>query len=270
MSNVQLAFLLTIIAGLSTGLGSLIAFFIKGKSTKVLTFTMGFAAGVMLYVSFLEIFPEATAKLAEHMHCEYEATWVSAGAFFAGILLVGLIDRLTPNHHHPNELGDSQEISDDQKKKNLMRVGTLTAIALAIHNFPEGLATFVATMERPQLGYTIAVAIALHNIPEGIAVSMPIYHATGDRKKAFMYSFLSGVVEPLGAVVGYFVLGPQFNQMSMGILLALVAGIMVFISIDQLLPASQAYGEHRISMYGLVLGMAVMALSLILMGHHAH
>jgi ZIP family zinc transporter len=268
--NVQLAFLLTILAGLSTGIGSLIAFFVKEKSTKILTFSMGFAAGVMLYVSFVEIFPEATHKLTEHLGCEEEGMWVSVAAFFGGMFLVGLIDRLLPSAHNPHELVDSHDVSE-KRKKDLMRVGTLTAVALAIHNFPEGIATFVTTLEDPELGITIAAAIAIHNIPEGIAVSMPIYHATGDRKKAFMYSFLSGMVEPLGAIIGYLILGPYLGDMVMGILLSGVAGIMVFISLDQLLPAAEEYGHHHLSTYGVILGMLVMASSLMMMvGHHTH
>jgi ZIP family zinc transporter len=270
MTDVQLAFLLTILAGLSTGIGSLIAFVVKEKSTRMLTFSMGFAAGVMLYVSFMEILPEAIHALSEYLGCEEEGTWAGIAAFFGGMLLVGLIDKLIPSKDNPHELIDTHDVPP-KKQKDLMRVGILTAVALAIHNFPEGVATFVATLESPQLGMTIAAAIALHNIPEGIAVSMPIYHATGDRKKAFFYSFLSGIVEPLGAFIGYLVLMPYLTPMVMGLLLAGVAGIMVFISIDQLLPASQEYGEHHVSIYGFVIGMAVMALSLAMMaGHHAH
>ena len=152
-----------------------------------------------------------------------------------------------------------------------MRVGVLTAIALAIHNFPEGVATFVAALEDPKLGISIAFAIALHNIPEGIAVSMPIYHATGNRKKAFMYSFLSGIVEPLGAFVGYLFLIPYMGDGTMGLLLSGVAGMMIFISIDQLLPAAEEYGEHKMSMYGVLLGMLIMAVSMnMLHVGHAH
>ena len=265
MSNVQLAFLLTILAGLSTGIGSLVAFVVKDKSTKILTFSMGFAAGVMLYVSFAEIFPEATESLNVYMGDEHEGTLLSLGAFFGGMLLVALIDKLIPSHHNPHELAEEKE--HDSK---LMRVGVMTALALAIHNFPEGVATFVAALEDPTLGITIAMAIAIHNIPEGIAVSLPILHATGDRMKAFSYSFLSGLVEPLGAFLGYLFLAPYLNEMVMGILLSGVAGIMVFISIDQLLPAAEEYGDHHISIYGVVLGMMVMALSIVMMLEHHH
>ena len=270
--KVQIAFMLTIAAGLSTGVGSLIAFFVKDKSTKLLTFTMGLAAGVMLYLSFMEMLPHALHALAEsnahaghdhgHHHHDY-SKWYAIVAFFGGMLLVGLIERLMPHEHNQHEI----EHHHDSK---LMRVGVMTAIALAIHNFPEGVATFVSALEDPNLGLTIAIAIALHNIPEGIAVSMPIYHATGNRKKAFMYSFLSGLVEPLGAILGYFIFMSYLTPFIMGLLIAGVAGIMVFISLDQLLPAAQTYGGHRLTIYGVVLGMLLMAVSLALLVGHNH
>jgi ZIP family zinc transporter len=269
--NVGMAFMLTILAGLATGIGSVIAFFVKEKSTKVLTFAMGFAAGVMLYVSFMEIFPEAIHKLTEaYGDDEKIGTCYGVIAFFIGMLIVALIDKMIPSAENPHEFANTQldkklEEGELQNPEKLMRIGVLTALALAIHNFPEGIATFVAALDDPNLGMTIAGAIAIHNIPEGIAVSMPIYFATGDRKKAFIYSFLSGVVEPIGAILGYFILMPYLNDTVMGVLLAGVAGIMVFISLDQLLPAAEEYGEHHLSIYGVVLGMGVMALSLIMM-----
>lgn len=266
--NVQIAFLLTITAGLATGIGSTIAFFVKDKSTKLLTFAMGFAAGVMLYVSFVEILPEAIHKLMGFYEGdEKKSTAYGVLAFFVGMLVVGIIDRLIPHNENPHEftLEEGEEDALSQGKNKLMRIGMLTALALALHNFPEGIATFITALEDPQLGMTIAFAIAIHNIPEGIAVSMPIYFATGDRKKAFTYSFLSGVVEPLGAIVGYLLLMPYLTPVLMGLLLAGVAGIMVFISLDQLLPAAEEYGEHHLSIYGVVLGMMVMAGSLILL-----
>lgn len=267
--NVQMAFMLTILAGLATGIGSAIAFFVKDKSTKILTFAMGFAAGVMLYVSFMEILPEAIIKLTEAYHGDEKVgTTYGIIAFFAGMLIVAVIDKLIPEAENPHEFTSLEESNVEEGVPNpdkLMRIGLLTAVALAIHNFPEGIATFVTALEDPELGMTIAVAIAIHNVPEGIAVSMPIYFATGDRKKAFIYSFMSGVVEPLGAILGYFILMPYLNETLMGVLLSGVAGIMVFISLDQLLPAAEEYGEHHISIYGVFLGMVVMAGSLVLM-----
>lgn len=266
-----MALTLTILAGLSTGIGSLIAFFIRDKSVKILSFSMGLAGGVMLYLSFVEMLPHATHGIAATLEHPHDGSWYALAAFFTGMLLVGAIDHLIPHHHDPKEGILTAETSSEQQNQRLLRIGTMTAIALAIHNFPEGIATFVAALEDPHLGVAIAVAIALHNIPEGIAVSMPIYHATGDRKKAFWYSFGSGLVEPIGAIVGYFLLSAYLTPFVMGLLMAGVAGIMVFISLDQLLPAAQEYDDHKLSIYGVVLGMLLMAISLnILVSHHAH
>jgi ZIP family zinc transporter len=267
--NVQIAFLLTIIAGLSTGIGSAIAFVIKEKSEKILTFAMGLAAGVMLYLSFMEMLPHATHAIAGQLQHAHDSSWITLIAFFSGMVLVAFIERLMPAIHNPHEI---EQTPINQSDKKLLRVGLMTAIALAIHNFPEGIATFVSTLEDPQLGLTIAVAIAMHNIPEGIAISMPIYHATGNRRKAFLYSFLSGLVEPLGAILCYCLFIDYLNPLVMGILLAAVAGIMVFISIDQLLPAASKYGEHKMTTYGVVTGMLLMSVSLALFiaHHHVH
>jgi ZIP family zinc transporter len=144
-------------------------------------------------------------------------------------------------------------------------MGLFSAFAIAVHNFPEGLATFMAGMTNPTLGISIAVAIAIHNIPEGLAVSVPIYYATGSKKKAFVLSFLSGLSEPVGAIIGYFFLRWFFTESVLGFIFAAVAGIMVFISLDELLPTAEEYGEHHVAIYGLIAGMAVMALSLVLM-----
>ncbi|MGH1339091.1 MAG: zinc transporter ZupT [Aureispira sp.] len=269
--HVTTAFVLTILAGLSTGIGSLIAFFIRDKSVKLLSFSMGLAGGVMLYLSFMEMLPHATHGISATLEHPHDGSWYALTAFFAGMLLVAAIDRLTPHQHGPQEKTLVPEELNQKEKQRLLRVGTMTAVALAIHNFPEGVATFVAALEDPHLGVAIAIAIALHNIPEGIAVSMPIYYATGDRQKAFLYSFASGLVEPIGAIVGYFLLSAYLTPFVMGMLMAGVAGIMVFISLDQLLPAANEYDDHRLSIYGVVLGMLLMAISLnILVSHHAH
>jgi len=182
------------------------------------------------------------------------------------MLLIGLIDKLIPSEQNPHEVKDMALMEtgavNRTDKSKLMRTGLFTALAISIHNFPEGLATFVSALQEPSLAIPIVVAIAIHNIPEGIAVSVPIYYATGNRKKAFLYSFASGLSEPVGALIGYMILMPFMNDTVYGILFAAVAGIMVFISLDELLPAARAYGEHHLSIYGLVAGMAVMAVSL--------
>jgi len=264
--NVLIAFGLTLFAGLATGIGSALAFFAKRTNTKFLSVALGFSAGVMIYVSFVEIFMKARDALAEDLGL-IKGTWLTVAAFFGGIFLIGIIDKLVPSFENPHEIRGVEEMGSEKandKNQKLLRMGMFTALAIAIHNFPEGLATFAAALSDPTLGLSIAVAIAIHNIPEGISVSVPIYYATGSKKKAFYYSFLSGVAEPVGALIGYFILLNFFSDFIFGILFAGVAGIMVFISLDELLPSAQKYGEHHLSIYGLILGMAVMAISLLL------
>jgi len=258
------AFGLTLFAGLSTGIGSAIGFFAKRTNTKFLSVALGFSAGVMIYVSLVEIFVKAKDELVAELGAK-QGYWVTVGAFFMGMLIIALIDKLIPSFENPHEMRKIEDLGGKpDKNKKLMRMGLFTALAIAIHNFPEGLATFMAALSEPELGIAIAVAIAIHNIPEGIAVSVPIYYATGSRKKAFWYSFSSGLSEPVGALVGYLILMPFLSPAMFGILFAAVAGIMVFISLDELLPAAEEYGEHHLSIYGVVLGMAVMAVSLLL------
>ena len=280
MGNLGFAFALTIFAGLSTGIGSLIAFFTKKSNTRFLSITLGFSAGVMIYVSMIEIFVKAQTNLINELGTK-PGMWATILAFFGGMLLIGLIDKLVPSSENPHELHSVEEMNEAHpeeghhaaqilmrqealKNHKLLRMGLFTALALAIHNFPEGLATFIAALQEPKIAIPIAIAIAIHNIPEGIAVSVPIYYATGSKRKAFLYSFLSGFAEPVGALVGYLILMPFLSDTVMGIVFALVAGIMVFISVDELLPSAREYGEHHLSIYGLVSGMAVMAASLIL------
>lgn len=264
--NLWIAFGLTLFAGLATGIGSALAFFAKRTNTRFLSLALGFSAGVMLYVSFIEIFFKAKDALVAALG-KITGTWITVASFFCGILLIGIIDKLVPSFENPHEIRNVEEMKKhraDDREQKLLRMGMFTALAIAIHNFPEGLATFAAALSDPALGISIAVAIAIHNIPEGISVSVPIYYATGSKRKAFYYSFLSGVAEPIGAVIGYVILLNFFNDLIFGVLFAGVAGIMVFISLDELLPSAQKYGEHHLSIYGLVLGMAVMALSLLL------
>ena len=266
--NVLIAFGLTLFAGLATGIGSALAFFAKRTNTKFLSSALGFSAGVMIYVSFVEILVKAKDSLIVPLG-EKAGTWTAVAAFFGGVFLIGLIDKLVPSFENPHEIRGIEEMGGNaaaaqEQDPRLLRMGIFTALAIAIHNFPEGLATFAAALSDPTLGLSIAIAIAIHNIPEGISVSVPIYYATGSKKKAFVYSFLSGVSEPLGAVIGYAIFFKYFNDMVFGILFAMVAGIMVFISLDELLPSAQKYGEHHLSIYGLIAGMIVMALSLLL------
>lgn len=264
MDNFYFALGLTIFAGLSTGIGSLMAFMSKKFNPKFLAASLGFSAGVMIYVSFVEIFFIAKEDLTANYHEYGEALTVLS--FFAGILLIGIIDRFVPGPENPHELKNMTFLDKKQdQEKRLMRMGLFSAVAIGIHNFPEGLATFIAALENPQMGISIAVAIAIHNIPEGIAISIPIYYATKNRKKAFTLSFLSGLSEPIGAIVGYFILITFFGDGFLGFVFAAVAGIMVYISLDELLPTAEEYGEHHLAIYGLMSGMLVMAISLLLL-----
>ncbi len=265
-NNILIAFGLTLFAGLATGIGSALAFFTKRTNTKFLSMALGFSAGVMIYVSMIEIFFKAKDSLVEVLG-NVAGSWATVGAFFGGMFLIALIDKLVPSSENPHELRKVEEIIEDRERVNqrkLLRMGTLTALAIAIHNFPEGLATFTAAIKDPSLGIAIAVAIAIHNIPEGIAVSVPVYFATGNRKKAFFLSFLSGLSEPLGAIIGYSILAFFFNDVIFGVLFASVAGIMVFISLDELLPTAREYGDPHLSIYGVIAGMMVMAVSLLM------
>lgn len=264
-NNVLFAFALTVFAGLSTGVGSLLGLLSRQFNPRFLTVSLGFSAGVMIYVSFVEILVKARTSLSAAMgdKAGYVTTVV---AFFCGIAVIALIDKLLPSYENPHEMNVSKKIdrSSDAERQKLMRMGLFSALAIGIHNFPEGLATFMSGLTDPTLGISIAVAIAIHNIPEGLAVSAPIFYATKSRRKAFVLSFLSGLAEPIGALIGYFVLRSIFNATTFGVVFAAVAGIMVYISLDELLPTAEEYGEHHLAIGGLVGGMAVMAGSLLL------
>ena len=273
--RILFAFAITLFAGLSTGIGSALAFYTRRTNQKFLSAALGFSAGVMIYVSMIEIFVKARASL-EAVYGVRMGYWVTTLAFFVGIAIIGLIDRFVPKHENPHEARDIKEMQPDSVKVEtaaagngvrdpaLLRMGLFSALAIAIHNFPEGIATFTSAVQDPALGISIAVAIAIHNIPEGVAVSVPIYYATGSRRKAFLYSFLSGLSEPVGALVGYWLLTALFHDAMFGVVFAAVAGIMVYISLDELLPTAEKYGEHHIAIYGVISGMVVMALSLLL------
>lgn len=264
--NSWLALLLTLFAGLSTGIGGAMALLSKKVNTRFLSLALGFSAGVMVYVSFMDILPKGQEALVK-VHGPSAGSWMAIAAFFAGMAAIAIIDRVIPednNPHHPCPADQIDCPPEVPGEKGLQRMGILAALSIAIHNFPEGLATFAATLQDPQMGTAIAFAIAIHNLPEGIAVAVPIFYATKSRGKAFFYALLSGASEPVGALLGYLLLRPFFNDVILGLLFAFVAGIMVFISLDELLPTARAYAEEHLAIYGTMLGMAVMAISLLL------
>ena len=264
------AFFLTLFAGLSTALGALIAFWGGAKNTKFLSVGLGFSAGVMIYVSFVEILVKSqdvfTLKFGEIIGESFGLI-----AFFVGIAISFIIDQSIPdniNPHHSLDVENAIDKNDIQSLRKhrapLSRVGLFTAIAIALHNFPEGFATFISALDNMTTGIAIAMAIAIHNIPEGLAVALPVYHATGSRRKAFLYALFSGLAEPIGAIIGFLILAPIMGELTLGITFGVVACIMVYISFDELLPAARVYGNDHTTIFGLVIGMLIMAISLIL------
>lgn len=242
------AVLLSLLAGLATTLGSLIAFIVKSFSPRTLSLTLGFSAGVMISVSFIELLTKATAGIG-FLYANV--------AFFIGFAVIFLVDTTIPHQYKAED--------DAHVDSRLLRTGVMTAIGIAIHNFPEGIAVFAGSIQSVSLGTLLAIAIAIHNIPEGISVSIPVYYATKSKRKAFLYSSLSGLAEPVAALTAAVALTPFLTPFAINILLATVAGIMVYISFDELLPAAHKYGEEHTVTVGLVAGMILMAATLYLL-----
>ncbi len=265
-SNVYLAFGLTLFAGLATAVGGGIAFFAKRTNTTFLSYSLGFSAGVMIYISFTEILSEANRIIGEH-YTSNTSAWMTFLFFISGVGLTALIDKMVPSRENPHEMRSLEQMENDRasRGKRLLRVGVFTAVAISIHNFPEGIATFMAGISDITVGISIALAIAIHNIPEGIAVSVPVYYATGSRKKAFWWAAISGLSEPAGALFGYFIISMFSSQIVLGYVFAMVAGIMIYISFDELLPAAHKYGKHHTTIYGLISGIIVIGISLMML-----
>lgn len=247
MSNLALGLILSTLAGLSTTVGSLAAIFFRRPGPRFMALTMGFSAGVMLLLSFMELLSHGIEAVG------FGAAY---GLFFVGMVATFLLDVAIPHEYL------AERAPTGERDKGLVRTALLVGLGIGIHNFPEGMATLTGTLQDVSLGVAIALAIALHNIPEGLAVSVPIYAATGSRRKAFLWSFLAGVAEPAGAVVAALLLLPILSDEVLGLMLSAVAGIMVFISLDELLPVSRSFGEAHLSIIGVLLGMATMVLSL--------
>jgi ZIP family zinc transporter len=284
-SRIFFAFALTFLAGLATAIGGMIAFFAKRTKTSFLAFSLGFSAGVMIFISFTEILSEA-GNIMRMNYSPVTAAWLTFMSFIAGIALSALIDKILPSEGNPHELKRIEQMNpgarnadktecqgkgphrygmQSYRERKLMRIGIFTAIAIGIHNFPEGMATFMSAMSDVAVGISIAVAVAIHNIPEGIAVSVPVFYATGSKRKALLWSVMSGFAEPVGAIAGYFILSLFKSAVSLGYVFAMVAGIMIYISFDELLPAAHKYGKHHVALYGLISGMILIGISLILL-----
>lgn len=274
------AFLLTLLAGGATSIGAALGVLGRGTGPKTLAGGLGLSAGVMLYISFVELLPEGAAVLSAGETATGRGTALAVGAFFGGILVIAVLDRLVPEPVNPHEFAGRMDLEHDvgqevrtaeeqavdrALKARLMRTGMVTAVALALHNVPEGMAAFVAALQAPEIAIPVVAAIALHNIPEGIAVAVPVRRATGSRAKGFWLATMSGLAEPAGALIGIALLGPWLTGPGMGAILAAVAGVMVFVSLDELLPAAEETGEHHVVIYSLIAGMAVMAVTLLVL-----
>lgn len=232
-ANIFTAFTLTLLAGLAMGIGSVLSFAGKKENNKFLSSSLGFAAGVMVYVAFIEIFPESKESLVKEFG-EIKGLWISIVSFFSGMIFMIFTEKLCLKQN------DVERKNNKNKKENsLYKMGVMTAIAIAIHNFPEGIAIFSSVLKDTALGLSVAISIGIHNIAVGIAVSAPIYYATKNKKKAFLFTILSGLSEPTGALFGYIIFKNFISDTFFGILLAAVSGIMIYISLDELLPSAQ-------------------------------
>ena len=284
MDNVLQSFGLTLIVGLTMGLGSILSFFVSSSHKKILALSLSFSAGIMIYVSFMEMLPEGIHLIENYIG--EGSSWVALIWFFAGMFLTAVIERFVHafagefhshgGHSHEHEIHKHHKHKhhehhtkghDEENDSHLSKLGLMSAIAIAIHNIPEGLALFTAGLKDITLAYPIAAAIIIHNIPLSIAISVPLYYSTGSKKKAFFYTLFVGLCQPIGAVLGYVLLSNFFNDLVFGILFSVVAGIMIFVSLDELLPAAQKDEDHHISVYGAIAGMIVMAISLNFLGH---
>lgn len=260
-ANYKIALLMTLFAGLATVVGGCFTFFIKRTNIRALSVGLGFSAGVMIFLSFTEILKNSNVMLLKYF--PNSSQWVVFAGFLLGVITAILIDYFIPDHIEEDLFGQQEHC--DHMHHRIKRAGLLTAVAICIHNFPEGMATFFVSTQNLALGFSVAVAIAIHNIPEGIAVALPIYHATGKKRLAIWYTFLSGISEPIGAILGLIALNYFLPQGAIGFLFASVAGIMVYISFDTILPLSREYGDGHYSVFGIMSGILFIWTSLLLM-----
>jgi len=247
--NILAALALTLLAGLATGIGSLAAYFIPKPDLRYLSLSLGFAAGVMIYVGFVDLFCSSKNVLG----------FAYANIFFLiGLILIYFLDRAVPHIHIDGQV--------DSQRNRLYRSGIMTTIGIAIHNLPEGMTVALVSLADLRLGVPVAIAIAIHNIPEGLACSIPLYCATSDRKKSCLLSFAAGMTEPLGAILAVLLLYPFLNDWLLAAASAMVAGIMVFLCFDELIPIANRYGSEHVTNMGIIAGFAMMMIGLSLMG----
>jgi len=254
--DVLLAFGVCIAAAAATMIGAFSIFTAHKDNTRLLSFGLAFAGGAMVYISLVEIFWKSHGDFSSLFDDKTAYTYATL-AFFAGIVLVSTIDRIIPNPHNALTV-------EDNDKTALKRVGIMAALAITAHNFPEGMATFFATLEEPAVGSSLAFAIAVHNIPEGVSIAIPVYYATQSKKAAILACALSALAEPAGALLGYLILAPFLSPLIFAIIFGVIAGVMVFLAMDELLPTAKRYSTGHDTVYGMIIGMACIALSLVL------
>lgn len=280
-SNVFLSFALTLAVGASMGLGACLSFFVKGENKRFLTLSLSFSAGIMIYVSFMAILPEGMEAIEAHLG--ERGHLLGLLGFFAGMIITALVEGLVHRmgghdhghdhgHSHAHSHGSNPAYGHDSSihKEHINKLGLVSAIAIALHNFPEGLALFTAGLKDISMALPIAAAILMHNIPLSIAIAIPLYYSTKSKAKAFFYTLLVGLFQPLGALAGYMLLSNHLNDFVFGILFTIVAGIMVFVSLDELLPMAHKHDDHHLAIYGAIVGMLIMALSMVFFGHSHH
>ena len=263
IENWKIPLLMTFLAGFATLIGGFVTFLVNKNNMKILSLGLGFSAGVMIFVSFTDILSTAEGLLKEYYPIDYH--WIMFWGFIAGVIVSKLIDTFIPDHVEEDLISDNNNDKQTKRSHRIKRAGLLTAIAIAIHNFPEGLGTFLVSSQNLTIGVSVALAIALHNIPEGIAVALPIYNATGKKRMAIWYSFWTGMTEPIGALIGLALLHWFLPQVFVGFFMAAVVGIMIYLSFDTLLPLSHEYGDWHYAITGIMSGIIVIWASLLLL-----
>ncbi|WP_343711497.1 zinc transporter ZupT [Kosakonia radicincitans] len=244
--------ILTILAGAATFIGAILGVLGQKPSNRVLAFSLGFAAGIMLLISLMEMLPAALAT-------ENMSPMLGYGMFVVGLLGYFALDRMLP-HAHPQDLMQGTQRTFP---RGLRRTAILLTMGISLHNFPEGIATYVTASNDLELGLGIAFAVALHNIPEGLAVAGPVYAATGSKRSAVFWAGISGLAEILGGVLAWLILGSLLSPVVMAAIMATVAGIMVALSVDELMPLAKEIDPNNNPSYGVLCGMSVMGLSLV-------
>ena len=251
------ALTLTTLAGLSTGLGGLVVLLFKRPRARMMAFSMGFAGGVMLTVSLSDMLPHTVEAYSDTMG-RFPAALASASLCVMGMLIALLLERCIPDEKELAARPDGHAARGTPAiNPGALRSAMVTTAAIVLHNLPEGILTLFTSYASPTLG-------ALHNIPEGIAISVPVYYATNSRVRGALYALLSGLAEPAGALLAFFLLRSFISPLFLNGLIATIAGIMIYVSISELIPEGFSYGRRGYTVGGLVAGILAMSVGIYL------